>query len=111
MRHNAVQSVTVLCFEHSYGLGVIRQNDLRWASRAGASQSRMANATVQCFQAVCYLQLAMRPTPIITGLMFVGAGAYLLGLPALLLWLSGDWRWIEGWIFGVWFPVLFAASL
>jgi protein-S-isoprenylcysteine O-methyltransferase Ste14 len=53
----------------------------------------------------------MRSTPIITALMFVATGAYLLGLPALLLWLSGDWRWVEGWIFGVWFGALFGACL
>jgi protein-S-isoprenylcysteine O-methyltransferase Ste14 len=29
----------------------------------------------------------------------------------LLLWLSGDWRWVEGWIFGVWWVSLFAAIL
>jgi protein-S-isoprenylcysteine O-methyltransferase Ste14 len=44
----------------------------------------------------------MRPTPIITGLMLVAAPVGVLGLAALLLWLSGDWRWVEGWIFGVW---------
>jgi len=52
----------------------------------------------------------MRFTPIVTGLVFVAAGAYALGLTALLLWLSGDWRWMEGWIFGVWW-VSFIAGL
>ena len=52
----------------------------------------------------------MRPTPMITGLVFVAAGAYVLSGAALLLWLSGDWRWVEGWIFGVWW-VSFAAAL
>jgi hypothetical protein len=26
-------------------------------------------------------------------------------------WLSGNWRWTEGWIFGVWFSTLFATIL
>ncbi|MCX6004568.1 MAG: isoprenylcysteine carboxylmethyltransferase family protein [Chloroflexi bacterium] len=26
--------------------------------------------------------------------------------PALLLWLAGDWLWIEGWIFNLWFLTL-----
>ncbi|MGA3318305.1 MAG: isoprenylcysteine carboxylmethyltransferase family protein [Candidatus Korobacteraceae bacterium] len=53
----------------------------------------------------------MRSTRIITGLVFVAAGAYALGLTALLLWLSGDWRWVEGWIFGVWWVSFMAAIL
>lgn len=31
---------------------------------------------------------------------------YLFLFPALLLFLSGDWRWVEGWIFGIWFMVM-----
>jgi protein-S-isoprenylcysteine O-methyltransferase Ste14 len=49
----------------------------------------------------------MRPTPIILGLLLAGLAVVYLGL---LLWLSGDWRWVEGWIFGVWF-VSFAATV
>ena len=49
----------------------------------------------------------MRPTPIILGLLLVGLAVVYLGL---LLWLSGDWRWVEGWIFGVWF-VSFASAV
>jgi chromate transport protein ChrA len=45
----------------------------------------------------------------ITGLVFVAAGAYVLSGAALLLWLSGDWRWVEGWIFGVWWASFMAA--
>ena len=59
--------------------------------------------------AVCCFQLLMRSTPIITGLVFVAAGAYVLGVATLLLWLSGDWRWVEGWIFGVWLVSFIAA--
>jgi protein-S-isoprenylcysteine O-methyltransferase Ste14 len=51
----------------------------------------------------------MRSTPIITGLMWVAAPVGVLGLAALLLWLSGNWRWVEGWIFGVWWVSFMAA--
>ena len=51
----------------------------------------------------------MRPTPIITGLMFVAVPVGVLGFAALMLWLSGDWRWVECWIFGVWLAVFFGA--
>jgi protein-S-isoprenylcysteine O-methyltransferase Ste14 len=34
---------------------------------------------------------------------------YLLVWPALLLWLAGDWRWTEGWIFSIWFVGLCSA--
>jgi len=50
----------------------------------------------------------MRPTPIIIGLQLLAALVFFLGL---LLWLSGDWRWVEGWIFGVWWVSLAAAIL
>ncbi len=52
----------------------------------------------------------MRSTPITTGLMSVAAPVGVLGVAALLLWLSGDWRWMEGWIFGVWW-LSFMATL
>jgi len=44
----------------------------------------------------------MPSTPIITGLLWVAAPVGVLGIAALLLWLSGNWRWVEGWIFGIW---------
>lgn len=31
---------------------------------------------------------------------------YLLIFPVLILFLSGDWLWIEGWVFGIWFIFL-----
>jgi len=31
---------------------------------------------------------------------------YILIFPAFLLFLSGDWFWMEGWIFSIWFTVL-----
>jgi len=41
-----------------------------------------------------------------TTLKFVGAIAYLAGVPALCLFLSGNWQWREGWIFGAWYAAL-----
>ena len=51
----------------------------------------------------------MRPRPIITELQWVAAPVGVLGFAALLLWLSDDWRWAEGWIFGVWWVSFVAA--
>jgi len=50
----------------------------------------------------------MRPTLIITGLQLVVVAVVFLGL---LLWLSGDWRWVEGWILGIWWVCCDAAIL
>ena len=50
----------------------------------------------------------MRPTPIIIGLQLVAAAVFFLGI---VLWLPGDWRWVEGWIFGVWWVSFTAAIL
>jgi len=36
---------------------------------------------------------------------------YLLVFPALLMFLSGDWLWIEGWIFSLWFLVMCASVI
>lgn len=36
---------------------------------------------------------------------------YILIFPALVLLLSGDWRWVEGWIFDIWFTALCAATI
>ena len=51
----------------------------------------------------------MRSTPIITGLMLLAAPVGVLGFAALLLWLSGNWRWVEGWVFGAWWVSLVVA--
>ena len=48
---------------------------------------------------------------IIAVLQVVGFCTYLVGLPALVLWLSGNWRWVEGWLFGVWFSTVLGATL
>jgi protein-S-isoprenylcysteine O-methyltransferase Ste14 len=50
----------------------------------------------------------MRSRPIITGLQLVSLPVVFLGLPP---WLSGDWRWVEGWIFGVCWVSFLAAVL
>jgi protein-S-isoprenylcysteine O-methyltransferase Ste14 len=42
----------------------------------------------------------------ITPLKLVATVLYLLVWPAIQLWLSGDWGWVEGWIFGLWFVAL-----
>ncbi len=36
---------------------------------------------------------------------------YLLLFPTLILLLSGDWLWIEGWIFNIWFIALCATTI
>jgi hypothetical protein len=37
--------------------------------------------------------------------------AYIAAWPALVLWISGDWGWVEGWLFAVWFLALCASSI
>lgn len=36
---------------------------------------------------------------------------FILIFPALILFLSGDWHWVEGWIFNVWFIALCATTI
>jgi len=36
---------------------------------------------------------------------------YMLMWPALLLFLAGDWRWRQGWIFGGWFLAVCASTM
>ncbi len=36
---------------------------------------------------------------------------YILIFPALVLILSGDWHWVEGWIFDIWFTALCATVI
>lgn len=36
---------------------------------------------------------------------------YILIFPALILILSGDWRWVEGWIFDIWYIALCATAI
>ena len=42
---------------------------------------------------------------------FIGAFFYLLVFPAILLFLGGDWRWTEGWVYSIVFYVLCSANL
>jgi len=50
----------------------------------------------------------MRSTPTIAGLLLAAVAVVFLGL---VLGLSGDWRWVEGWIFVVWWVSFFAFNL
>lgn len=36
---------------------------------------------------------------------------YLLAFPLALIWLSGDWRWVEGWAFSIWFVALSVGTM
>lgn len=36
---------------------------------------------------------------------------YIIFFPALLLFLSGNWHWIEGWIFSLWFITFCSATI
>ena len=36
---------------------------------------------------------------------------YILVFPALILFLSGDWFWVEGWIFSIWFIAFCATTI
>jgi len=53
----------------------------------------------------------MSPGSKISGLKLVAALAYLLACPALMLWVSGDWTWTQGWIFAAWFVALFTVCM
>src|SRR5580658_6168821 len=52
----------------------------------------------------------MHATPPPSWLKLLASTAYVVAWPALLLWLSGDWHWTEGWIFGVWFVSICAVT-
>ncbi|HTZ96559.1 MAG TPA: isoprenylcysteine carboxylmethyltransferase family protein [Terriglobales bacterium] len=47
----------------------------------------------------------------ITGITLAAGSLGILGLATLMIGLSGDWRWVEGWIFGVWWVSFVAALL
>jgi protein-S-isoprenylcysteine O-methyltransferase Ste14 len=53
----------------------------------------------------------MRPRWIKTALLSLAFAAYVFGAPILLIWLSGGWRWVEGWIFYGTFTLLFGISI
>ena len=50
------------------------------------------------------------PKPLMP-LKLVGTGLYLLLWPGLILFLSGDWRWPQGWIFGAWFLFMCVSTI
>lgn len=52
----------------------------------------------------------MRPTPFTTGLIVVAAPIGMAAFSTLLLWTSGNWFWLEGWVFSVWW-ISFVALL
>ena len=41
----------------------------------------------------------------------IGAFFYMLIFPAMLLFLGGDWRWTEGWVYSILFYVMCSANL
>jgi protein-S-isoprenylcysteine O-methyltransferase Ste14 len=47
--------------------------------------------------------VAPTPTPPVSSLKLAVTALYLFLWPALILFLAGDWRWPEGWIFDGWF--------
>jgi len=53
----------------------------------------------------------MRSRWIKTALLSLAFVAYVFGAPILLIWLSGSWRWVQGWIFYGAFTCLFAISI
>jgi protein-S-isoprenylcysteine O-methyltransferase Ste14 len=53
----------------------------------------------------------MRPTPIVALLHALQLMAVAFVFLGSMLWLSGDGRWVEGWIFGLWWVFLDAAIL
>jgi protein-S-isoprenylcysteine O-methyltransferase Ste14 len=53
----------------------------------------------------------MPDSPQISPSKLVFTGLYLLAWPLLVLWLAGDWRWPEGWAFGLWFIAMCGTSI
>jgi protein-S-isoprenylcysteine O-methyltransferase Ste14 len=54
----------------------------------------------------------MRANWINTRFGFTAAMSYALGLPVLLVWLSGNWRWVRGWIcYSAWIALMLISFL
>src|SRR5262245_20181003 len=53
-------------------------------------------------------QAAQTPT---RGGLIVGALVTLVGFPAVILLLAGDWRWLQGWIFALWLDALVLSNM
>lgn len=43
--------------------------------------------------------------------MIINTIIIIIFFPAVILLLGGNWRWIEGWIFGIWMDVMVAANM
>jgi protein-S-isoprenylcysteine O-methyltransferase Ste14 len=53
----------------------------------------------------------MRATTPLSSFRLILTALYLVLWPALILLLAGDWRWTEGWAFGVWFVAVCASVI
>ena len=53
----------------------------------------------------------MTPPDPVPALKLAGSALYIAALPALMLLLAGDARWVEGWLFAVWFIGLYATVI
>jgi protein-S-isoprenylcysteine O-methyltransferase Ste14 len=53
----------------------------------------------------------MPTAPTVSSLKLLATAAYLVAWPTLQLWLSGDWLWVQGWVFGLWFVALCATCI
>ncbi len=54
----------------------------------------------------------MRANWISTRFGFTAALGFVVGLPVLLVWLSGDWRWVRGWIcYSAWVALMWISFL
>ena len=42
----------------------------------------------------------------LTVVQIISTIIFVLLFPAVILFLAGDWFWIEGWIFSIWFSVM-----
>jgi hypothetical protein len=42
----------------------------------------------------------------LTAVQIIYTIIFILLFPAVILFLAGDWFWIEGWIFSIWFIVM-----
>ena len=55
--------------------------------------------------------MAAEPKKWSRGVLIYNCVAPLIVFPALTLGLAGDWRWIEGWIFGLWMAAMIIISV
>src|SRR6266542_3824420 len=60
------------------------------------------------FQIICIMADGNK---VLTPSRIIATIFYLLIFPVLILFLSGDWLWVEGWIFNIWYIVLCLSSI